>query len=323
MNSVEKLCREILPTVRTITVYPHIKRSAIHNPYLQLLYANTSLNVISPSFIFPLCLYAITAPHHLIVHYHWLEICDIRSILTLLIKLPPILFFHLRGGKIIWTIHNRNPHRTHFPRLNRWVQCFFAQKCDKILLHSPVFLQEIADELTVSPHKCAIVLHPRYPVTKIPVIIARQQLHHTLGISAEIPFCLMYGHIAEYKGILPIAKQWNKIASQTTLLIAGAVKKNEEAYFDKLTTIAEQTKHIHLIPRFITAEEEALLFSSCTAVLFNFQEILSSGSVVLATSYNVPIFLPKNSPAREYAPHAMLFSSEEELVAKIAKKYAP
>ena len=126
------------------------------------------------------------------------------------------------------------------------------------------------------------------------------------------PAFIMYGAIAAYKGILDVMKLFIKNNHQ--LIIAGLIKKGEKRYLKEIETLLENIPNIFLVHHFISQEEEKSLFSAVDCAIFNFKEILSSGSVMLALSYKKDVIIPNIRFLQELAgPHIYKFNSYNEL----------
>ena len=77
------------------------------------------------------------------------------------------------------------------------------------------------------------------------------------------------------------------------LLVAGGVKKGNEDYLNEIINAAGDSDNIFIINKIIPDREVPYFINSADFMLFNFTEILTSGSVHLALSYNKPIIIPK------------------------------
>ncbi len=80
--------------------------------------------------------------------------------------------------------------------------------------------------------------------------------------------------------------------NNSILIIAGLVKKGSEAYFKKMEAVSKNKDNIIILTKFISEEESNLLFGVADYVIFNFDDILTSGSVILALNYNKKVIVP-------------------------------
>ncbi|ERP31471.1 glycosyltransferase GT1 family [Chitinivibrio alkaliphilus] len=311
---MERIFRSVLPAVEKVYVYPHIEKSSRHNPYLSLLYAQTTLPVYSANPLFPryLC-----SPQTTIMHYHWLSFASLTGLIKLCIKVLPLILFVHRGGKIIWTVHNSEPHEGKYRRANYLLRKYAAHRVSRLVVHTEEARKEVSHLFSIPSSHIALCPHPAYPVEPLAQETARHLL--TSLLTSPIPrgklLILMYGYIAPYKGILPVVSclQNHRFVH---LIIAGKVK--DPAYYRTLCSIAERGGNTTIIPRFISSEEEQILFSSADYILFNFSKILSSGSFILAKSYQRPCLVRADLPmAHQISNEDILFTDEEDLCTRI------
>ncbi len=130
-----ELFRTTLPSSNKIIVYPDIEKSSIYNPYLSILYKEIPINITSGNPWNPFTPITFSAKNN-IVHYHWLEVSSIIELIKVLFKILPLLFFSIRGGTIIWTLHNLTPHKKKWITFNHRLQKFFSLFVAKIIVHS-------------------------------------------------------------------------------------------------------------------------------------------------------------------------------------------
>lgn len=207
------------------------------------------------------------------------------------------------GVRIIWTIHNRLTHDTAFPKIELWVRSNLARLADGIILHNQATLEPLAQEYGFSPSKATVILHGHYRgVYKPPVdsVEARREL----GLPLTGIVFLSLGLLRPYKGIEKLLEVWcdnQQNFSDCTLLIAG---KASEVYAEKLRQKISDLTNIVLIPKFIEDDRIHLFFSAATVTVLPYQITLTSGSLILAMSYGLPVIAPRLSSIPEYLGNA-------------------
>lgn len=147
-----------------------------------------------------------------------------------------------------------------------------------------------------------MIAHPPYPARLLPRKEARRQLqsdYPEITLPESGPLLLMFGYIARYKGILAAAELFRQLAGRGCLLIAGPVKWGNDAYGGALRQAAEQDPRIVLIDRYIPEDHVPLFLNAADFLLFNYEDILNSGGVVLAQSYRRPVIVPDMGCLRE------------------------
>src|SRR5690606_32778790 len=76
-------------------------------------------------------------------------------------------------------------------------------------------------------------------------------------------------------------------------------KRWDKKYFNEVQKSAEGFENIIIINKFIPDEDIALFFSASDYVIFNFEDILTSGGIYLALSYNKKIIAPASGCIKE------------------------
>jgi glycosyltransferase involved in cell wall biosynthesis len=176
--------------------------------------------------------------------------------------------------------------------------------------------------LKVKDEKFFVLEHPKYNAVTLnkqdALILLRSR--YTQYISQKhLKFkkiYLFFGQVSVYKGILELAQHWNQIADENSLLlIAGMTKKGEEEYARLLDKEVKEQKNIIWINQFIPDNDTPILFNSCDSVIFNYQDILTSGGVILAQSYDKAIIAPKLGCIQELEGNSSvtLFKNIKEL----------
>jgi beta-1,4-mannosyltransferase len=243
-----------------------------------------------------------------LIHLHWIlpyvkgknKFFKLAYTLKFLLD---VALVKLTGVKIVWTIHNRINHDTHFPGIELWLRRNLAKIVDSIILHNQATLEAIAQEYQFSLQKATVILHGHYRDVYEPPIaqaIARQKL----DLPPQGYVFLNLGLLRPYKGIEKLIDTWSQnqhLFSQHTLLIAG---KADKVYANKLKEKIAHTKGIILIPEFIDADRIHLFFSAATFVVLPYNNILNSGSLILAMSYGLPVIAPKMGSIPEYLGNA-------------------
>lgn len=327
MNSrLIELYRSIIEDVEAVYVFPDIEGSSKYNPYLKLFYKEllsesekgTTIRCTSPHPLFPLFIVKRIFTEKSIVHYHWLNFFDLRGFFVISWKISLLLLYKVLGGHIVWTVHNKHLHSKKYLRVNMFFRRLMAKIATKLHVHCKEAAAIMASILQVNEDKFFIVRHPMYPVVPMDLKKARKYLVKTLlpNINIAKPIFLMYGNIGEYKGIIDIIPLITTDIGQ--LIIAGENKKVERHYLRNIESVMQDKNNIYLINGFLSEDDEKHLLSAADCILFNFKEILSSGSVMLALSYQKKIVIPNISCLKELSgPDIYKFNSQTELKERI------
>ena len=313
-------------TAKVVYVVPLIRYNNKKTDYLYLLYKDLiesekyRIETISIFRHFKLVT-GILENRNAILHYHWLEFQDIKSLLGMPWKIMCIWLFKLLGGKIIWTIHNEFPHDQNFLKLHDLLHRMMAGWAEKLHVHCKSAVEIMSERLNVEKGKFFVLSHPAFPAELGDKESAIIQLNEefTLQLNAGVPILLMFGNISRYKQMEKVAEHVIELDEECVLLIVGPIKKGNFALYKQLRQLEKQSSRIFVIPKFISEEHVPWFHNAADVCIFNYREILSSGGVHLAMSYKKKIIAPAKGCLLELGPeqNIQLFDTQDELKAKL------
>ncbi len=300
----EKLLKEYLalaPRLKKIYVVPLSNPKNKNTDYLYQFYkeiiegnaGSLRIEFLSVYFHFKLFVKKLYGENSLL-HYHWFEVSDLKSLSGIFWKILWISLYKLIGGKIIWTVHNKSPHSKNYKSLNILLTKYLAKISDRLHVHCESAVKIMAPILNVPETKFLIIEHPNFEVEildKQKSLVLLKNKFPQIKIDNQKKVFLAFGAIAEYKGLVEIINLLCEF-NNSILIIAGLVKKGSESYFKKMAAAAENKNNIIIISKFIDEEELNLFFGITDFVIFNFDDILTSGSIVLALNYNKKVIAP-------------------------------
>lgn len=253
---------------------------------------------------------------HAILHYHWLECTDLKSLAGMIYKLICIFLFKAAGGHLVWTIHNKIPHDNKYRSFNYRIQSWMASRADLLHIHCKSAIKEISGFYNQPESKFRVVDHPTFPSKMIEREEAIRKLNSERNLSLEKSDCifLMFGNISSYKQIDKVCRMFSNLSSNRKLLIVGPVKKGQMENFREIKEIANHNENIRVVPHFISEEMVPNYMNAADCVLFNYRQILTSGGVELTRSYGRPILAPNMGCLSEHDDgKTTLFNTQEEL----------
>lgn len=330
-KSLEEVYTSLDKEARRIFVVPLIRYSNKDSDYLYLLYQDLieseefSIESVSVYNHFKL-LSSTIKKEKAILHYHWLEFQDLKSMLAMPWKLFCIWVFKTFGGPLVWTIHNEFPHDRKYLKLNAWMRKNMARWADVLHVHCEKAVQIMKPRLNVSEGKFFVCPHPDFPMKQMPRNEAIDHLNREFdcGLQSDHKVLLMFGNISQYKQQKEVAKIVTDLEDSCRLIIAGPVKKGHHDLYKELNQLREQTNRLILIPSFIDEEQVPWFFNAADICVFNYREILSSGGIHLAKSYKKRIIAPDmgcNSTLRNH-PGIKLFGLKDDLKDLIKQELA-
>jgi glycosyltransferase involved in cell wall biosynthesis len=198
-----------------------------------------------------------------------------------------------RGVKLVWTAHNLEPHELRHPRwAERAYQAMF-QHAHTVIAHSHAAADLLrsrystATPIQVIPHGAYVGLYgPRQP---------KNASRAALGLPAEGFIALNLGTLRPYKGLELLLQAWDTSAGR--LVIAGGVK--DAAYAAQLRTQAHPLAGVDLRLNFVPDAELPIWLGAADVVVLPYRKLLTSGILLWALSYGVPVVAPDVAPVRE------------------------
>lgn len=256
-----------------------------------------------------------------VLHYHWLECTDMKSLFGMGFKLFCIIMFKLLGCSIVWTLHNKMPHDRKYEKLNFIIRSKMARRADLIHIHCKSAIPEMSRFYSVPESKFRVIPHPEFPSTSITRDRSIQKINKagSLSLRTEDTIFLMFGNISAYKQIDKVCELFKQLPDRKKLLVVGPVKKGQISVYQKILSIEKQTDNIFVVPHFIPEAMVPFYMNAADCLLFNYRDILTSGGVELAKSYNRPIIAPSKGCLTEMKGKSItLFSTQSELASLLS-----
>jgi len=265
-----------------------------------------------------------------VLHLHWispyLRGTNSLSYLAYALKLYlDLLLVRLSGTQIVWTIHNRISHESRFPRIERLAMRLVARSASRMIIHSNAALTEIQAELRLDPEKTVVIPHGHYREV-YHAAIDRQTAKRRLDLAADSFVYLCFGLIRRYKNIEGLLNGWKNnsdLPPRSVLLVAG--ESQDPVHGAEIRRLAEDCSNVLLHSRHIPADQVHLYFSAADVVVLPFEKTLTSGSLLLAMSFDKPVIGPRLSVISEtIGPAAdLLYDPFEENALSQALSRAP
>lgn len=227
-----------------------------------------------------------------ILHYHWLEGLYMRRFLT---PIQAIKFTsHLRlarklGYRMVWTAHNILPHKMVLPQFHTFMHRNVIGKIDGIITHCEYGRREL---LARFPTEKPVMVFPHGHYREVyPMDITRRIARERLNIPPASFVYLAVGNIAAYKGLDLLVVAFGRQARPSDVLIIAG-RNRDKRLVVQLQSAATYDSRIRIYPRYIPEDEMQIYMTAADVMVAPFTEILTSGSVIAALSYDLPIIAP-------------------------------
>ena len=230
-----------------------------------------------------------------VVHIHWLEMLYLyprfgQRLRRTLSVVATILLARIWGIRLVYTVHNHNPHEQPHPAWAGLVNRFIFHYADAIHVHDAVMAARIARRygrrrgVHVIPHGNYIGVYPD--------ACTREDARERLGIDPAAFVYLFLGQVRQYKGIEDLLDAYEVIQDDTAvLLIAGRAR--DESYGREVEETAAQRQGVRLHLGFVPDDEVQYYMRAADVCVFPYHHVTTSGAAILAFSFGVPVIAPR------------------------------
>lgn len=205
-----------------------------------------------------------------------------------------------RGTRVVWTVHNLEPHERDFPsrRLATLFWTFFPRQVDCFISMTRVGVEAIHERYPVLRKRHhAVIYRGLYP-GEYPDEVDREQARQRLGLRADVSVYAFLGLIRAYKDVPTLIRAFRELPeSDGKLLVAG--RPHDDALANDLEQAAAGDDRVLMRLEFVPPAEVQLYLKSADLVVLPYAEIFNSGAALLALSFGRPILVPDVPTFRE------------------------
>ena len=182
-----------------------------------------------------------------------------------------------RKLKLIWTVHNLEPHESP-SRLDRLGYSRLARHADLLIVHSRVSCEQL--RAAYRPRgRVVMMYHGSYARRPVPRE-DHARLRRQFGLEHRSPLGCCVGNLREYKCFDLAVAAVRRMSRDFRLVVAGAPHPDFDLL--RMSQLSAGDPRIRLIPRRLTDAEFDELVSLSTAVLLPYRKITSSGALLFA-----------------------------------------
>jgi glycosyltransferase involved in cell wall biosynthesis len=196
------------------------------------------------------------------------------------------------GTKIVWTAHNLVNHERRAISADRRCHRAIAQQADAIIAHSPSAKEKLIETFGVAAQKVSVIPHGHF-IDWYPSSVQLSEARKALGIPSDRFVFGFFGQIRRYKQVPELIRTYLRQSSRdhTHLLVAG--NPRNDALESELRTLADGTPDVDLHLSFVPRDEVQYYFKAADVMVFPYDSILTSGSIVLSMSMGRPVIAPR------------------------------
>jgi len=224
-----------------------------------------------------------------IYNFNWFE--KVNSKKQFYLKCLLLDSLHFAGKKIIYTLHNKQPHNISDNDLSLKMMRKMCRRADAIVGLCPDTKDIVSSLDEAAVDKLKIVPHPNY--------IRNYDLSKTSNMRSKFGFLeddmvfLFFGFVSPYKNIEMLIKTFNQIENpRIKLLIAG--NPCDTAYKEQLLDLTEGILNIVCDFRYIADDEIVKYYNTADIVVLPYHKTssLNSGAVYLSFSHKKTVICP-------------------------------
>lgn len=209
-----------------------------------------------------------------------------------------VVKLRMLGASIVYTMHNRQPHDRRLLGLDREVHTLISPVVSRVVVHGDAAVE--AAERWFPSEKIAVVRHPNFVDVYGPEC-PREYARRDLQVGTDEFVVLALGELKPYKGLELVLDGFERASIPAArLLIVG--RNGDEEYVRMLEDRVAEVGFgkVRLVVRTLPEDDIATWLGVADVAVFGFEEILMSGSVMLALSYGLPVVVPSIGCIPEY-----------------------
>lgn len=206
--------------------------------------------------------------------------------------------FVAEGGRLVWTVHNLEPHDRGDPACHDRLWRALPRLAHAVLAHSPAAADAVADRAGLRPGGVRVVPHGNYDgVHEGPG--SRAEGRRRLGVPSAATLFLFFGKVRAYKGVDTLIDAFDLLGAD---LLGADLPETEQAFLavagrqhDALVLdgLPESTRaRLRMLDGAIPSDEVPDLFAAADFAVLPYRDILTSGSLLLAFTQHRPVIAP-------------------------------
>ncbi len=237
-------------------------------------------------------------PH--VIHLHWVHFfilgkSRIKTIIKSISFLSELLILKLCGIKLVWTIHNIVSHESTYPRWELFINRLIARLCNELIVHANSTKLEVRSKYKLSNSKSISIVYPLNYASSYENTMSQSEARKILTLKPRDFVFLYFGLVRAYKGVNELIDYFNQLETSgeinnIKLLIVG--KPLNEKIHDNVLSRCAINRNIMPVLKWVDDKEIQIYMNAANIAVFPFENILNSGSVVLAMSFRKPVIAP-------------------------------
>ncbi len=227
-----------------------------------------------------------------VLHFHWIQYHywpagQPGSTWKLTKFAAKLLLARLLGYRLVWTLHNVLPHERAAGRLDEQARWLMARLAHAVLLYCEAGRTALPN---AAQRKVWVTGRGGYD-DHTPDVASQTEARAALGLPATAFVYLYFGFIRRYKRVPHLARTFSSLpGTHVRLLLAGELQ--DAAIGMELASLLHHDDRIYAEFGYVAEARLRLLLAAADVVVLPFEQILSSGSALMALSAGRPVVAP-------------------------------
>ena len=242
-----------------------------------------------------------------VVHVHWVNRLLLArnvpfTLLKSLLFIAQLVLLKALGARVVWTVHNLTEHAQRVPRTELAMRHLFVRTTDAGIVHCDSVVDLILDAYHLPDHyrdHFRVVPHGHYCDVYADEVSA-DAARRKLGVDDAFTY-VFFGRVSDYKNVPSLVRAFGSLDDpDARLVIAGSPASDAVASAVEQAAAGDSRVRTHL--EFIPPEAVQYYMRTADVVVLPFQEILTSGSTILAMSFGNAVIVPDAGCVSAYVP---------------------
>ena len=239
-----------------------------------------------------------------IVHLHWVEPYIARgpraSVLKCQRTLAELRVARAMGARLVWTAHDLFRHdRSEDPVERDFLRALF-RLADAVIAHCEAARDALLDSLGLTEadgRKVRVIPHGHYRGA-YPDRLTREAARAQLDLPTAARVVVFTGWVRAYKGVAELVEAFTALPEPDARLVVAGQAVDPD-YAARVRALAETDERIRLDLGFVPDDQLQVYLRAADIVACPFLEVLTSGSVLLAMSFDRAVIAPRRGCVAE------------------------
>jgi len=230
----------------------------------------------------------------MLLHLHWLELQysaptwarSLRRLVGLTVALTQA---RQRGARLVYTVHNLNPHEEQHRALSTIASRMVTGQADALHVHDETAAAKVA-QLTGSNARIHVIPHGSY-IGAYPNLCTSDEARSRLNLPPDAYVFLYLGQIRSYKGIEDLITAFHSLpAGNQALLLAGNV--HDADYGRQVAAAVSGSDRIRTHLGYVDDADVQYYLNASDICVLPYRDVTTSGAAILALSFGRAIIAP-------------------------------